>query len=1227
MKYKDLIQFESLDEVVKFNRLEEPDYRRNTVSSYVFSETYEKNIIPEICRNLDYTSSLETFGLQIIGTYGTGKSHLMSLISLIGENAEYLPLVKSEIARKVLGNIAGKYMVVRFELGGTNELWNLITYQIDKQFANWGIDYSITGDSTPDMYKDKLNRMMAQFETAYPDRGLMIVIDEMLSYLKGRGGNDQLNRDLAVIQALGETSDHTKFRFIYGVQEQIYNVPEFQFAANMLNQVSQRYRPIQITKQDVQFVTQQRILRKSEAQKQTIREHLAGFAEYFTDMHNKLDEYVNLFPVHPAFFENFQLIKIAKSQREILKTLSRKFADIADQEIPTDQPGLISYDSYWTDLQVPAMQTYPDIRRVTEIMATINQKIDENFVGPRASKKAMAHRIANACAVKVLQDSLEKTNGANAETLADDLCLVSNGCLDRDFMIDNVATTANQIVQATVGQYFEKNNTNQEFHLRVEGGVNYEQKIKDFALTMTDDQKDSFFFSYLAENLPIEEQQYRREFKIFAHHLDWKSHKVQLDGYIFMGNPNQRSTTQPEQSFYLYFMPIFNKKNIKHGDEADSVYFHFDHVSSEMKELLELYAASEALIASVDSSQKPFYQQFKKRYTDQLRPIFDEEFRKATEVYYMGEKQTITPAMMSGGSKEEIVNKIASTLLEDHFCNQMPNYPKFTLLGTVLTNTNRQTILKGARMKIATPSNTNRDGEAILAGLGLLKENQLKTEGSIYAINIRQKLEDKGEGQVLNRDEILYRFFKDWNDDWRTKDYHLPADLEFLVLATMVAMGEIEIEQGGKSINAANLKEVVDLPKEAFYSFSHVRKPKDLNMAAVRELFLGIVGKDYSTQLDNKAIYEELTTEAKKLAHKAVKAQNDIAMGIKIGSVSLLDSTTAVTIKNDLAAFSGLCDRVQSFITPAKLRHLPEQWTAQELRKKFETKQTLAHLEELGKLAKEFEPQYNYLQQAKQYTPDGSDIKQKIEAVLRLFDGIEPKDVGTAKINNLRNELAKVIGEYADWYLAEYKRMHISAFDDTQRRKLCNSPMRTICQEVCKEDQDTGYFSVGSQYQKWEEDMAQLRMSDPSVTRDYLLHTPYARFNPAQYVGKQLPSLADMETRLEQLAGNVEMAMSTILNDDSLHDKVDLLDNADQVLYTRFTSKSEDLSPENAARLTRIVKRLHEDIRRINISASELSTQVFNRPMTPDETIAAFRKYIKDQTVGSDSNVRITFKG
>jgi len=1224
MKYRDIIQFEPIEEVIKFHQLKNDDFRHSLIRDFVFSVDYEKTIIPAICRDLDYTSSDETFGLQIVGDFGTGKSHLMSLFSLIAEDASLLPLVRSESAKKVLGVIAGKYKVIRFEMGSTDELWNIVCEQIDDAMSEWGISHSIAADDKG-MYKDKLNRMMADFESAFPGKGLMIVIDEMLEYLKGRASDDRLNRDLSVLRALGEFSDRSKFRMVFGVQEQIYNVPQFQFAASMLQHANDRYRQIPITKQDVQYVVQERLLHKTDDQKQIIREHLSKFTTFFTKLGNNLNDYVNLFPVNPSYFDNFQSIRVGKSQREVMKTLSRNFREILDTDIPEGQPGLICYDHYWDDLNVPSMMTEPDVRRVSTIMETIHQKINENFTGNRQKNAGLAHRIANACAIKILQDTLEKTNGVSTENLIEDLCYLDSGCFDRSFLLDVIETTAKQIVTATDGQYFEKNDNTQEFHIRIEGGVNIGQIIKDYISTMSDDKKDQHFYNYLVEFLPIEtDKKYRREFNIYRHRIDWISHKTMLDGYIFMGNPNERSTTQPQQNFYIYFMPIFNKTNIKYGAEPDSIYVRLDGVSNEMKELIEHYAAAEELAASVDSSQKHLFEPYVKNDEDKLKPVFQRDFMQCAEIYYLGDKQNITPQMMSGGSKEQVVSNIASTLLEDYFCQQMPNYPKFTLLRSSLTSENRSSILKAARMKIVNPGMPNRDGEAILAGLGLMQENQLSVDGSPYAISIMDMIDNKGEGQVLNRDEILHRFFKDWEHDWRTNDYNIDADFEFLVLSTMVAMGKIEIDlPGGKNINAANLKEIVDLPQETFYSFSHVRRPKGMNKEAVRELFLGILGKDMLSQLQNQEIYAQLLSKAREIAADAVKTGHEIVGGIFLDDIELLTSTEAMSIKNRLDALAGMCDKLPSYATPAKMRNIP--WPADFIKETLSAAKKITDVRELMTFVNDFRSRLSYLSQAKQYMTD-DEMKQKVDAALQKINDIIPVMKDDQKVNAFKLELDQLMGMYAVWYKDQYDRMHITGLQDADKRKIMNCNEKHVCDSICGADYDKGYFSVDSQYTEWCRKMSSLTVGSSTVNKESILRTPYQGFNPVQFVGRQLPQLSDLKAELEEIFNKVDETLHAILKDKELLKNKDILDSSELGLLDRFNNNGEDLRPENAERLVEIVGKLHTGIHKIPITIDNFRS-VFNRPMTPEDAIKAFRKYIDSLTLGNkEDNVRIIFK-
>ena len=403
MKYKELINFEPITEVVKFSETHKSDYQKSLVKTFVFSETFKDHLIPLIIRNLDFNVAGESFGLQVVGNYGTGKSHLMSLVSLIAENGELLELVKEEKPKKALESIAGQFKVLRFELGGTDSLWDFVTFKIERYFSELGVNFSFEGHGVI-TYADKLKLMMAEFEEKFPDKGLLIVIDEMLAYLKGRSTPDKLNQDLQVLQALGQACDSSKFKFIFGVQEMIYHSSEFQFAADMLQKVNDRYKDIMITKEDVAFIVKNRLLSKNEHQKQKIKEHLDPFLSFFTDMHGRTQDYVELFPVHPTYFENFERIRIGKSQREILKTLSNQFTEILEKEVPLDNPGLLTYDKYWEDIQKSQdLMAIPDVRKVKEVTETINDKIESYFTGVRSKKKKIAKRIANACAIKLLQ--------------------------------------------------------------------------------------------------------------------------------------------------------------------------------------------------------------------------------------------------------------------------------------------------------------------------------------------------------------------------------------------------------------------------------------------------------------------------------------------------------------------------------------------------------------------------------------------------------------------------------------------------------------------------------------------------------------------------------------------------------------------------------------------------------------------------------------------------------
>lgn len=1217
MKYKELINFEPITEIVKFSRTKDSDYQKSLVKTFVFSSTFKEHLIPLMIRNLDFTQTGESFGLQVVGNYGTGKSHLMSLVSLIAEDETLLDLVNDAKPKEDLAAIAGKFKVLRFELGNIESLWEVITFQIENYLQEIGVSFSFEGHG-PKPYFDKLLLMMAEFEEKHPDKGFLIVIDEMLAYLKGRSAADKLNQDLAVLQALGQACDGTKFKFIFGVQEMIYHSSEFQFAAEMLQKVNDRYKDIIITKEDVAFIVKNRLLNKNEHQKQKVRDHLDPFLNLFTDMHGRTQDYVELFPVHPSYFENFEKIRIGKSQREILKTLSKQFSEMLEQDIPTDNPGLLTYDQYWEDMKKEQdLMAIPDVRRVKEITDTIDDKINSHFIGVRASKKLIAKRIVNACAIKSLQQELQKQNGTNAEQLVDDLCLTDPMADDRDFLIDIIDSSGQQIITATSGQFFDKNADNDEFHLRYKIGPNFDQNIKDYAATMSVSQKDEYFFKFLEVNLPLSHDTYRSGFRIWEHSIDWKSHKTYRDGYIFFGNPNERSTTHPRQQFYMYFMPIFGESHRNH--EEDEVYFVFDNLSQEFKDIIVLYGAALALEVRADTAQKNHYRQKIDELNKRARTYFDQEYVQITKVDYQGKELPLSgyPLPGTGSSKEQVFSEVASLVLEDWFKNDRPNYPKFSQLNINVTKDNLDHLIRQALLKIATPDQTNRNAEGILAGLGLWVPGSLDYSHSPYAKSLLKMLKDKGDGKVLNRDEIIE--YVDKSDNlWLSKDFQIEAELEFVVMAALAALGEIEITlTSGKTINSTNLNELRDIERQDFFSFTHIKPPKGLNLAALKMMFVSLLGRDLSNQLRNPSTYTELVNAASEWAKRTVTVSSKIQNGYFFHSIEIVSRTDAIEFSRKLLTFSRFCDRIGTYTSEARIKNF--QFSVDELNRLLPIKTEVESLESKLQTLDSLNTDILYLQQARQYITDDGFKTEITNALNQLAQVISKNDA--TKIGVYKTELNQLKERYADWYLRMYLKHRISEADNTQKHALLDSEEKIIA-DILKEAD----FLSTWEYAELERRLTSLKPADSTVNKQAVLTAPYQEFNPLEYEGKENLSVMELKTNLKDLLEKWIDTLKETLDDPVVKKNLSLLDVMQQKLLTDFKANKIAMTKDNALAIRNAIMVLHQGLEKVELSIDAMKT-TFNKPLTPDEAIDAFKRYIDQMAKGKERDkIRVILK-
>ena len=107
---------------------------------------------------------------------------------------------------------------------------------------------------------------MAKFQGKYPEKGYLIVIDELLSYLTSRDER-QIVLDLAFLQSMAEMCSKSRLRVICGVQEKVFDNPRFSFVSETLKKVGDRFTQIIITKEATAYVVSERILKKTPEQK------------------------------------------------------------------------------------------------------------------------------------------------------------------------------------------------------------------------------------------------------------------------------------------------------------------------------------------------------------------------------------------------------------------------------------------------------------------------------------------------------------------------------------------------------------------------------------------------------------------------------------------------------------------------------------------------------------------------------------------------------------------------------------------------------------------------------------------------------------------------------------------------------------------------------------------------------------------------------------------------
>lgn len=302
MKYGDLIQFDPIESVVQLREADQAAAAQRLVRTSVISAEMAEKLVSLVIPQLQFDQPVDNKGLLVVGNYGTGKSHLMSVISALAENSALIAyLTDPQVAKAATDKVGGRFKVVRTEIGATTmSLRDILVAELEEHLADLGVAYTFPPADKIINNKRAFEELMAAFHQEYPDHGLLLVVDELLDYLRTRR-DQELILDLNFLREIGEVCKDLRFRFIAGVQEAIFDSPRFSFVADSVCRVKDRFEQVLIARRDVKFVVAERLLKKTGEQQVKIREYLTQFAKFYGRMNEQMDEYVRLFPVHPDY--------------------------------------------------------------------------------------------------------------------------------------------------------------------------------------------------------------------------------------------------------------------------------------------------------------------------------------------------------------------------------------------------------------------------------------------------------------------------------------------------------------------------------------------------------------------------------------------------------------------------------------------------------------------------------------------------------------------------------------------------------------------------------------------------------------------------------------------------------------------------------------------------------------------------------------------------------------
>lgn len=810
---RDLIHFEEVEEVIK---LRQEEKAREYVEKYVISDSLRRNLL----YMLEFLSGAIHKSFNVVGNYGTGKSHFLAFAAALLEHPDLRPLIQDDEVRAAAQKLERRYLVVKFELGAAAEvsLRHIFFDQVRQQLLS-RYDIEVREVDLRADYDNKQNVLdiLADIKEERPEAGLVVVVDEISDFLKQKT-REEMAYDLALLRELGEVSQDSDFLYIGAMQEHVFTNPKYVDQAESIARINQRFVTVTITKEDVARVLTERVVRKDPDQRMQLGTLLGEHKQYFTNLANQLDRYVDLFPIHPYVIDVFERLPYFEN-RGIIGFAVSNVKPILGQAAPI----FITYDRVFDLINAThEIRNQPGVAEVVRVVQTLQSKADLLDARYRDD----AHKLIKALAVLKLLGG-EHVNGATSQELANTLFITPPGRLvvEPEMARDNIERIMKNIRDVTVGQYIAYGEG--RYYLDLTKVDDYDAMIEKKAQAAVDPSEvERAFRDIAAAELCYKEQKpLIAGLSVYADTAPWPSHKAFRPGVLVIGKRDDGANLVHGDYRFVLQGPMPGKGGRRQDEVILAVEF-----SAELVTLLTRARAAELL--AQEGVHKKVMTRLAKEAADKFQDEYLAHLLAHGYAVHGGHRTDLTslPARRPLNTLTDVVDHVKGELLDATFAEKYPNFPVFRTLLTAANLESEMTRALQSLDRLATQQ-LDLNSRGYLESFGALKDGRFSASNSPACRLILERVEaSDAAGKVTPLDDLVRELAQ--------APWGLPRELVYLLLGALLFNGYLVfVRHGGARLHAGDVSPLLKTGLSFFDDIRYLERDKDIDVEGVAALF------------------------------------------------------------------------------------------------------------------------------------------------------------------------------------------------------------------------------------------------------------------------------------------------------------------------------------------------------------------------------------------------------